>query len=127
MFAQARAVLSAYEHVIEDPVPDTPIVPGVVPIEGFGHTPGHMMYHVFSGTENCYIIGDLLHEPIIQLKYPEISVSYDQDPEKAAGLRQSMLRFLAKEIMPIAGGHLPWPGVCRLIEASDGGYQALEL
>ncbi|MDR3139089.1 MAG: MBL fold metallo-hydrolase, partial [Treponema sp.] len=46
------------------------LLPGITPIAAFGHTPGHTLYLVKSGTAALLIWGDLMHVQGIQFPLP---------------------------------------------------------
>lgn len=79
-------------------------VPGIKALDASGHTPGHTVFDT----------GDLLHAAAIQFPHPEVSATYDMDPEKAARVRRHFYDQAAASAKPVAGMHLPCPGVGRI-------------
>lgn len=99
--------------------PDQEILPGVYAIDAAGHTPGHTVYE-----NNIYMfVGDLLHATVWQLPDPEISCSYDMDPEKAAESRRKVLQRAVKNGKTVAGCHFPTPAVGKIINGENGGFE----
>lgn len=96
------------------------LLPGITPIAAFGHTPGHTLYLVQSGTEKLLIWGDLMHVQGIQFPLPGVSVTYDTDPAAAAAIRARVLEYAARNRIPIGGMHLVYPAVGTVIPQGDG-------
>lgn len=128
--AGAKMVLEQYKEKIETFTPYNPeeIDPtsSLVPIEAFGHTPGHTVYLFVSKKEKLLIWGDLMHAMAIQMPHPEISATYDMDPEMAAEARENILKFVSEQKIPVAGMHLPFPAIGR-VEKEGEGYRFVEL
>ena len=121
-FKQAREILNAYSDRTQLFEPKSiddggvPLFDGLRAIAAYGHTPGHTMYMVESGKEQLLIWGDLTHATAIQLAHPEIAVTYDVDPDAAIRSRQATLNYLNKNDMPVAGMHIPYPGIIKSIK-----------
>ena len=127
--AQARTALAAYEgriHLFE-PVAigakADPIVPGITPFAAYGHTPGHTAFLVEGRQAKLLIWGDLTHAMAIQMPYPQIAVTYDTNPQDAIKARKEILEYVAKNNLPVAGMHIPFPGIGDVQhDAASGGY-----
>lgn len=96
----------------------------VVAAELSGHTPGHAGYLYMLGAEDLdetvFFWGDIMHRVELQAARPDISVTYDVDPEAA---QKTRLELMAEEDMAavvIAGAHLPFPGIGRFEKDEDG-------
>jgi len=119
-FRQAQAVVAAYADRLKLFAPqqvgaESPeILPGIVGIAAYGHTPGHSMFLLTSGTEKLLIWGDLTHAMAIQMPYPQVAVTYDVDPETAIASREAVLKYVAAEAIPVAGMHIAFPGTGRI-------------
>ncbi|MDR3167793.1 MAG: MBL fold metallo-hydrolase [Treponema sp.] len=98
------------------------LLPGIIPLATFGHTPGHTLFMVSSGGERLLIWGDLMHAQDIQFPLPEISVTYDTDPGAAAAIRKRVLEYAAAQNIPIAGMHLVYPAI-GTVSAEGAGYR----
>jgi glyoxylase-like metal-dependent hydrolase (beta-lactamase superfamily II) len=67
--------------------------------------------------------GDTLHAIALQLPHPEIFPAYDYDPVAATAIRKAVLEKVSVENIPVAGAHIPYPDVGRIIAAPNGqGY-----
>jgi glyoxylase-like metal-dependent hydrolase (beta-lactamase superfamily II) len=98
------------------------LLPGVTPIAAFGHTPGHTVYLLESDGSKLLIWGDLMHVQDIQFPAPDVSVSYDTDPQAAAAVRRQILDYAARNRIPVAGMHLAYPAV-GAVTAEAGGFR----
>ncbi|MCC8143065.1 MAG: MBL fold metallo-hydrolase [Tannerellaceae bacterium] len=120
-FQQAQAVARAYDDRLKLFAPqeigaESPeILPGIVGIAAYGHTPGHSMFLLTSGTEKLLIWGDLTHAMAIQMPYPQVAVTYDVDPDTAVETREAVLKYVSAEAIPVAGMHVAYPGIGRVV------------
>jgi glyoxylase-like metal-dependent hydrolase (beta-lactamase superfamily II) len=97
------------------------LLPGIIPIAAFGHTPGHTLFQVADLGQRLIIAGDLVHVQDIQFPVPGISVTYDTDPAAAASVRGEVLEYAASNSIPIGGMHLRSPAIGTL-SSRDGAY-----
>ena len=79
--AGARKVIEAYQsrlHIFQpkeiDAQPDL-LFTGIRAVAAFGHTPGHTLYMVESGSAKLLIWGDLTHAMAIQMPYPQVAMT----------------------------------------------------
>ncbi|QNP47218.1 MBL fold metallo-hydrolase [Diaphorobacter aerolatus] len=99
---------------------------GKLPIEGFdavalhGHTPGHTGFMVSSGSEKLLLWGDVVHSHTTQFANPAISLEFDNDLRMARAARIKVLRESARNGQWIAGAHMPFPGVGRVVTQGTG-------
>jgi glyoxylase-like metal-dependent hydrolase (beta-lactamase superfamily II) len=77
-----------------------------------GHTPGHMSFVVQSSGERLYILGDLIHHPVIAHETDWVH-KFDADPEMAVATRKKVLDRLEREETTVAAGHLQHPSFGR--------------
>ncbi|MCL2196724.1 MAG: MBL fold metallo-hydrolase [Treponema sp.] len=125
----AIAALAPYKNktVTFDPAPlsagrKPEILPGVIPIAAYGHTPGHTIFQLESGKEKFLVIADLLHVALVQFPMPSISATYDIDQALAARTRQEVLAYAAQNKIPIGGMHIVYPGMGMAETGEDGGF-----
>lgn len=97
------------------------IMKGIKSVPAYGHTAGLTMYDVSSNGQSMLIWGDIMHCLAAQIKNPSISIGYDSDPVQAAKTRERVLKDYAGK-KPIAGAHLPYPGVID-VKKSGNGYE----
>jgi glyoxylase-like metal-dependent hydrolase (beta-lactamase superfamily II) len=87
------------------------VVPGVTAHAAPGHTPGHTMYRVTSGSDTLLIWGDIIHSYALQFAHPDWAIAFDIDPKGAIATRQKVFDMAATDKLTIAGAHLPFPGI----------------
>ena len=64
-----------------------------------------------SGREQLIIAGDFLHVALVQFPNPNISATFDVDPQAAASSRRQIIDYAARNNIPIGGMHLVYPGI----------------
>jgi glyoxylase-like metal-dependent hydrolase (beta-lactamase superfamily II) len=98
------------------------ILPGIIPIAAYGHTPGHTIFLVQNSGESLLIIGDLLHVALVQFPVPEISATFDIDANAAAVMRRQVLDYAASNKISIGGMHIVYPGI-GAVEVDGEGFK----
>lgn len=93
---------------------------GISVMAAFGHTPGHMAFMLDSGGQQLLITGDMANHHVWSLANPDWEVRFDGDKAAAAGTRRRILSMLAEERIPMAGYHVPFPGVGYVETRGDG-------
>ncbi|MDR1519036.1 MAG: MBL fold metallo-hydrolase [Planctomycetota bacterium] len=121
-FELARRVAAAYAGSIETFEFGDLVAPGIQAIDAAGHTPGHTAFLLESEGEKLFFIGDLLHAAALQFPRPDINASYDMIPTDAAAARRRLLERAAREGLPVAGIHLPFPGLGRVGKTGGPGF-----
>ena len=98
------------------------LLPGIKPIAAYGHTPGHTAFLIEDGRGKLLIAGDFLHVALVQFPAPDVSATYDVDPQAAAATRRQLLDYAAKNKIPIGGMHIVYPAVGN-VEAAGNGFK----
>jgi glyoxylase-like metal-dependent hydrolase (beta-lactamase superfamily II) len=98
------------------------LLPGIAPIAAYGHTPGHTMYLFADVTGKFLIWGDLLHVAPAQFPIPEISATYDMEPQVAARIRRQVMNYAAGSRTPIGGMHIVYPAIGN-VETDGNGFR----
>jgi glyoxylase-like metal-dependent hydrolase (beta-lactamase superfamily II) len=93
------------------------VAPGVLVTRTGGHTPGHSIVRLASGSERLTFAGDAVFE--VGFENPEWHNGFEHDPEEAARVRIQLLQELAATGEPLVATHLPFPSVCRVAAAGD--------
>lgn len=96
------------------------ILPGVSAVAAPGHTPGHTMYDLSSGTNRLLVWGDIVHAAAIQFPHPEVTIAFDVDQPMAAQTRAKLFDQVAADRTLVAGMHLGFPGMGHVARASEG-------
>lgn len=102
---------------------DGEAVAGIRAVEAFGHTPGHMAWHVESGGKRLLIGADFCNHYVLSLRYPNWHVSFDADKDKAVETRLRLLDMLSADRIPFTNYHMPFPAVGFVEKSADGGYR----
>jgi glyoxylase-like metal-dependent hydrolase (beta-lactamase superfamily II) len=92
------------------------VAPGVVAKLTGGHTPGHCVVYVTSGTERLTFAGDALFP--VAFEHPDWHNGFEHDPEESVRVRVRLLREAAASGELFVATHLPFPSVGRI--AVDG-------
>ncbi|MBQ4132646.1 MAG: hypothetical protein IJD04_02800 [Desulfovibrionaceae bacterium] len=96
------------------------ITPNITAVKADGHTPGHTAFLLESAGERLLIIGDLLHGALLQFPHPDENTAYDMSQADARATRRRILSWVSEENIPVAGMHIPWPGIGYVQKAGDG-------
>lgn len=96
------------------------VFPGIHAIESPGHTPGHTVFLIESGSEQLIVWGDTIHVQEIQIRHPEVGINFDTDQVLAAQSRQKLFNRAASEEILTGGMHTHFPGFGRLRQAKTG-------
>lgn len=94
---------------------------GITPIAAYGHTPGHTMFMITSGDEQLLVWGDVAHAMAVQMPHPEVSVTYDTDPDMARTSRMKVLKYVSDKGIPVVGMHIPATKAGEIKKATDTG------
>lgn len=66
------------------------------------------------------IWGDLTHAMAIQIPRPDVSVTYDSNPEEAAASRRAVMQYVSGNKIAVGGMHIAYPGV-GMVEIDKSG------
>ncbi|MRG57230.1 MBL fold metallo-hydrolase [Phyllobacterium sp. SYP-B3895] len=84
--------------------------PGIQMIAAPGHTPGHSVFLVTSGSEQLMVSADTMYVPALLAPHPEWQGSYDQDGPMAIATRHKLIDRVIADNIKICGSHFPFPG-----------------
>lgn len=98
---------------------DKEILPGILALNSYGHTPGHMSFEIRQGNSACMVVGDAIGNHHLAFAHPLWESGSDQNTEAGAKKRLALLGRLAQEQMPMVGYHLPEGGMGRVERAGD--------
>jgi glyoxylase-like metal-dependent hydrolase (beta-lactamase superfamily II) len=105
--------------------PGDDIAPGIRAVESYGHTPGHLSFHIESEGRRLFFLGDCAHHHVVSLARPGWHCVFDVDPEQAAATRNRVFDMLATEAIAVSAFHMPFPSL-GYVERLDGeGYRWL--
>lgn len=98
------------------------ILPHLTAYDYSGHTAGHTVFILQSGSKQIAFWGDLIHIAAVQLVHPEMAVEFDLDKQLAIVQRRRALEEAAKTSYLVAAAHIGFPGIGR-IRSNDHAYQ----
>jgi len=93
------------------------VATGVVALRTGGHTPGHSIVRLASGSERLTFLCDAVFPD--HFERPDWHNAFDHDPEEAVRVRIDLLRKLAATREPLMAAHLPFPSLGRVAVAGD--------
>ena len=100
--------------------PGDDIVTGVTAVDSFGHSAGHMAYHIESNGKSLMLLCDTVAHFAASLQHPEWQFAMDDNPEKAVISRKRVLGQVADGQMAAIGFHMPFPSVGHIERFRDG-------
>jgi glyoxylase-like metal-dependent hydrolase (beta-lactamase superfamily II) len=95
------------------------VVPGVTTIPTPGETPGHRAVRIESGSEVCWLLGDLVHYAV-EFEHPTWLTPVRRDAEAMVASRERVLPQIVAENALVNWSHAPFPGWGRIDRAGDG-------
>jgi glyoxylase-like metal-dependent hydrolase (beta-lactamase superfamily II) len=93
------------------------VAPGVLVIRTGGHTPGHSVVRLASGSDRLTFAGDAVFQ--VGFDHPDWHNGFEHDPEEAARVRIRLLRKLAANREPLVATHMSFPSVGNVAIAGD--------
>jgi glyoxylase-like metal-dependent hydrolase (beta-lactamase superfamily II) len=121
-FELARQVATVYSGAIEVFAFGDKPAGGIEAADAAGHTPGHTAFLLDSAGERMFFVGDIVHAAALQFPRPDLNASYDMIPVQAAAARFRLLERAARDRLPIAGIHLPFPGIGEVGRGDGEGF-----
>jgi glyoxylase-like metal-dependent hydrolase (beta-lactamase superfamily II) len=96
------------------------VVPGIGVLAAPGHTPGHVVVSVSSGSERLLYISDTVLYPL-HLEHPDWLSIYDIVPEQAEPSKQRIFDLAAEQGTWVIGQHFPpFPSLGHVVKAGEG-------
>jgi glyoxylase-like metal-dependent hydrolase (beta-lactamase superfamily II) len=93
---------------------------GLSVVDAAGHTPGHAGVLVGDGGAGLLILGDIVHAALLQFAHPDWTLAFDIDQDAAHAARARLLDMAAADRIPLAGMHIPFPGIGWADRAGTG-------
>jgi glyoxylase-like metal-dependent hydrolase (beta-lactamase superfamily II) len=113
----AKRFLAAYRSQLRPFEVEYEVAPGVVVRRTGGHTPGHSVVRLASGSDRQTFVGDAVFA--VGFDHPDWYNGFEHDPEEAARVQVRLLRELAATGEPLVATHLSFPSVCHVAAAGD--------
>ncbi|WP_075290375.1 MBL fold metallo-hydrolase [Pararhizobium arenae] len=96
------------------------VVPGIVGVEAFGHSPGHMIFRIESDGKQLLLTADTANHFVLSLQKPDWEVRFDMDKAQAAATRKKVFDMVSTDRLPFVGYHMPYPSVGFVEKAGEG-------
>lgn len=106
--------------------PGGEVASGIRAVEAYGHTPGHLAFHIESEGKRLLVWGDCAHHEVASLARPEWHAFFDMDKEKGATTRKRIYDMAATDRVAVAGYHNSFPSL-GYVEKNGAGYRWLPL
>ena len=123
--ALVKTIATAYGKNIRHFAYGDTVLPGVTALNAAGHTPGHTVFQLEADGKSLLIIGDLIHAAALQFALPDECARFDMNVPQAVADRKRFLELAAGKNIPVAGMHLPPPGI-GMVEKEGKGYRLLQ-
>ncbi|MGB6104510.1 MAG: MBL fold metallo-hydrolase [Pusillimonas sp.] len=114
--ATAKRFMEEYGSYLRPFEEEYEVAPGVAVRRIGGHTPGHSVVRVASGSDGLTFAGDAVFA--VGFDHPDWHNGFEHDPEEAARVRVRLLQEVAATGELLVATHLPFPSVGRV--AVDG-------
>jgi glyoxylase-like metal-dependent hydrolase (beta-lactamase superfamily II) len=99
--------------------PEGEVVSGIHALEAYGHTPGHLAFHIESQGKRLLVWGDCAHHEVASLARPEWHAFFDMDKEQGAATRKRIYDMAATERLPVAAYHTSFPSLGYVTKAGS--------
>ncbi len=96
------------------------VAPGIRSLPLFGHTPGHTAYHISSGDDELFVVGDVTNIPALFVVNPGWQVSFDAIPDLAEKNRRMIFDRVISDGAVVAGYHFGFPNAGTITKDGDG-------
>lgn len=115
-----RSHLLPFAERIRFVTPGETIVPGIDALAAFGHTPGHLAFHVESEGRRLLIWGDCAHHEVASLARPDWHALFDMDKAAGAATRRTIYDMAATDRILVAGYHTAFPSLGHVVRDGAG-------
>lgn len=119
-FRNARRIFGDIGKEVQRFKPGAEIVPGIVSLPAYGHTPGHTAFSVQSGTAQLLVMSDTVRNPELFARNPDWQPIFDMDGTLAVKTRRIMLDRAVADRMLVAAYHFPFPASGHMIKRGTG-------
>ncbi|TWB56332.1 MBL fold metallo-hydrolase [Nitrospirillum viridazoti] len=103
--------------------PGEAVAPGITAVAAFGHTPGHLAFHVESQGRQLLIWGDCAHHEVASLAEPGWHALFDMDKEQGAATRRHIYDMAATDRLAVVGYHTSFPSIGFVERRGANGYR----
>jgi glyoxylase-like metal-dependent hydrolase (beta-lactamase superfamily II) len=115
---EPRKNLPPLKDVVEFIEDGADILPGIKVVEAIGHTPGHILLSVSSGTDKLLCLADIMHHEM-EMVIPDLFTIFDINPQEAIRMRNQVLPGVESTGVLAYLCHLPFPGLGHIVRKED--------
>jgi len=119
-FQGVRRVFGPIANNVKRYEMDKEVVPGLTAVAAPGHTPGHTVYMLSSGSGKLMIMSDTTNHPALFVRNPDWSAVFDMDADQARATRRRLLDMAASERAQVAFYHAPFPATGHIAKEGNG-------
>jgi glyoxylase-like metal-dependent hydrolase (beta-lactamase superfamily II) len=119
-FRNARRIFDDIAKEVQRFKANAEVVPGIVAVSAYGHTPGHTAFIVQSGKEQMLVMSDTVRNPELFARNPDWQPIFDMDGTLAVGTRRRMLDRAAADRMLVGAYHFPFPACGHMVKTATG-------
>ena len=119
-FRNARRIFRDIAGEVHRFKPGTELLPGIVSLPAYGHTPGHTAFALQSGQEHLLVMSDTVRNPYLFVRHPDWQPIFDMDGPQAVKTRRHMLDRAAADRMWVEAYHFPFPACGHIVKAGAG-------
>jgi glyoxylase-like metal-dependent hydrolase (beta-lactamase superfamily II) len=98
------------------------VVSGITAVAAFGHSAGHMAYHIESESNRLLLWADTTNHYAMSLQKPDWHFGLDDDKDQAVITRKRILDMVTTEKLWVVGFHMPFPSV-GFVEGSGNHFR----
>ena len=119
-FLNSRRIFSDMAKEVRQFKPGAEVVPSIVSIPAYGHTPGHTAFAIHSGNQSMLAMSDTVRNPYLFARHPDWQPIFDMDGALAVKARRTMLDRAAADRMLVEAYHFPFPACGHMIKTATG-------
>jgi glyoxylase-like metal-dependent hydrolase (beta-lactamase superfamily II) len=119
-FLNARRIFRDIAGEVKRFTPGGEVAPGIVSIQAYGHTPGHVAFSVSSGNQSMLVLSDSARNPWLFVRHPDWQPNFDMDGPLAVETRKRLLDRAAADRMLVHGYHFPFPATGHIAKTGTG-------
>ena len=119
-FRNARRIFRDIGGEVQRFKPGAELVPGIVSLPAYGHTPGHTAFSIHSGKDSLLVMSDTVRNPYLFVRHPDWQPIFDMDGPNAVKARRAMLDRAASGRMLVEAYHFPFPATGHITRTKTG-------
>jgi glyoxylase-like metal-dependent hydrolase (beta-lactamase superfamily II) len=117
-FRNQRRIFAGLAKNVTRFEPGTEVTPGVATLAAPGHTPGHTVFAIHSGSASLLVLGDTAQHPAVFARHPDWQAAFDIDGAAAVATRKQLFDRAAADRMLVTGYHFPFPACGHLVKTA---------